>query len=167
MRTLRGPGITLEPQLAAHAAELYPILKDPALYEFIDAKEPASEEALRVRYDKLETRLSGDGTEDWLNWIVRTDAGVVVGYVQATVYPSHEAEIAYVLGRAFWRKGHGRAACVAMMDELRDAYNVVRFTATLDPANAASVGLLKSLGFGFVSEDREAQEVIYARPSDP
>jgi len=159
---IAGEGVTLEQQLASHAAELYAVISDPTVYEFIDSKEPASEAALRERLTKLETRLSPDGTEHWLNWVVRDSAGKVVGYVQATVTPDHAAEIAYVLGRAHWRKGYAYAACVAMISELRSSYGVTRVTATLDPANDASLALLRKLGLGLVWTDEPGQEVGYA-----
>jgi ribosomal-protein-alanine N-acetyltransferase len=162
VRTVVGEGVTLEPQLAAHAAELYAVISDPSLYEFIDSKQPASEDALRERLLRLESRLSGDGSEHWLNWIVRNAAGDLVGYVQATVTPDHAAEIAYVLGRAHWRKGYAFAACAAMIQELRSSYGATRLTATLDPANTASLALLRKLGLGFVWEDVPGQEVGYA-----
>jgi RimJ/RimL family protein N-acetyltransferase len=162
MCSIAGEGVTLEPQLASHAAELYAVIADPALYEFIDTKEPASEAALRERLTRLESRTSPDGTEHWLNWIVRSSAGELVGYVQATVTPDHSAEIAYVLGRAHWRKGYAYAACTAMIDELRKSYGVTRLTATLDPANTASLALLRKLGLGLVWEDVPGEEVGYA-----
>ena len=162
MRTVVGEGVTLEPQLASHAAELYAVIGDPALYEFIDSKEPASEAALRERLARLESRLSPDGTEHWLNWVVRNAAGVVVGYVQATVTPDKSAEIAYVLGRAHWRKGYAGAACAAMIDELRETYGVTRLTATLDPANTASLALLRKLGLGLDWTNAADHEVGYA-----
>ncbi len=94
---------------------------------------------------------------------MRNDGGGLVGYVQATVTPDHVAEIAYVLGRAFWRQGYAYAACTAMIAELQSAYGVTRLTATLDPANAASLALLRKLGFAFVAEDKAAREVHYRR----
>jgi RimJ/RimL family protein N-acetyltransferase len=157
-----GEGVTLEPQLASHAAELYAVISDPSLYEFIDDKEPVSAEALRQRLARLESCLSPDGTEHWLNWIVRNVAGELVGYVQATVTPDHSAEIAYVLGRAHWRRGYAFAACTAMIGELRKSYGVVRLTATLDPANAASLALLRKLGLGLAWTNEADHEVGYA-----
>jgi ribosomal-protein-alanine N-acetyltransferase len=162
VRTVAGEGVTLEPQLASHAAELYPVISDPSLYEFIDNKEPASEAALRDRLQRLESRLSPDGTEHWLNWVVRNAAGEVVGYVQATVTPDHSAEIAYVFGRAHWRQGYAYAACTAMIGQLRDSYGVTRLTATLDPQNAASLALLTKLGIGLIWRNDAEQEVGYA-----
>ena len=162
MRAVAGEGVTLEPQLASHAAELYAVIRDPALYKFIDVKEPASETFLRARLQRLETRRSPDGAEHWLNWIVRNPAGELVGYVQATVTPERSAEIAYVFGRAHWRRGYALAACRAMIVELRSSYGVTRLTATLDPANAASLALLQKLGLGLAWEDSAASEVGYA-----
>jgi RimJ/RimL family protein N-acetyltransferase len=49
-----------------------------------------------------------------------------------------------------------------MIEELRSSYGATRLTATLDPANTASVALLKKLGLGFVWEDVAANEVGYA-----
>ena len=162
MRTVVGEGVTLEPQLASHAAELYAVISDPSLYEFIDDKEPATEAALRARLARLESRRSPDGAEHWLNWVVRNPAGELVGYVQATVTPDHAAEIAYVLGRAHWRRGYAYAACAAMIQELRATYGVTRLTATLDPANTASLALLRKLGLALIWEDEPAEEVGYA-----
>jgi ribosomal-protein-alanine N-acetyltransferase len=161
MRAVVGDGVTLEPQLAAHAAELYAVIGDPSLYEFIDAKEPESEASLRERLLRLESRLSPDRTEHWLNWIVRSPSGELVGYVQATVTPDQSAEIAYVIGRAHWRKGYAATACRAMIAELRSSYGVRRLTATLDPANTASLALLRKLGLGLDWEDLPADEVGY------
>lgn len=162
MRLVAGEGVTLEPQLASHAPELYPVISDPALYEFIDNKPPTTEGALRERLRRLESRRSPDGTEHWLNWVVRNAAGKLVGYVQATVTPDRSAEIAYVFGRAHWRKGYATAACAAMIGELRSSYGVTRVTATLDPANEASLALLRKLGLGLARTNQGDDEVGYA-----
>lgn len=163
MRVLAGDGLTLEPQTAGHAAELYPLLNDPALYGFTDDKGPASLEALTERLRRLEGRTSPDGTEHWLNWVVRNAERTIVGYVQATVRPGGEAEIAYLFGRAHWGRGFATCACTLMLDALADDYDVIRATATLDPQNAASLALLQRLGFSFVSSDSLANEVTYGR----
>lgn len=162
MRALAADGLTLEPQVAAHAAALFPILRDPSLYVFTDDKEPVSEDWLRERFARLESRQSPDGSQRWLNWLVRNAHGEAVGYVQATVI-GRDAEIAYVLGRQYWQRGYGFAACRAVMTELSEAYEVTRITATLDRDNLASLALLRKLGLGLVAEDAAAHEVTYAR----
>jgi ribosomal-protein-alanine N-acetyltransferase len=166
MRPLRGElGLVLEPQIAGHAAELYAVLRDPQLYTYIDTKEPASEAALRERLERLESRRSPDGTQHWLNWVVRNAEGAVIGYVQATVHRDASAEIAYVLGRDHWRQGYGAAAVSAMVDELVAAFGVRELRATLDPLNAGSRGLLRKFGFTLLAEDTDANEVTYRRPA--
>lgn len=84
MRTVTTPRYVLEPQVAAHAHELFAVLADPAIYEFENAP-PASEQWLRERYQRLEERGPKEGTEKWLNWVIRLSTNELVGYVQATV----------------------------------------------------------------------------------
>lgn len=66
MRTLQTARLTLEPQCAAHAAAMFAVLSDPAIYEYENAP-PASVDALRARYAFLEGRRSPDGSQQWLN----------------------------------------------------------------------------------------------------
>ncbi|MEO8758014.1 MAG: GNAT family N-acetyltransferase [Devosia sp.] len=162
MRTLTAGGLTLDPQVAAHAAELYAVLRDPELHRYTDAEAPASETELAARLVRLESRVSPEGTEHWLNWIVRNKAGELVGYVQATV-AGQVAEIAYVFGRAYQRRGYAFAATSAMLRELAAAYGVHRASAKLDPDNTASLALLRKLGFVLFATDEAAHEVSYGR----
>jgi ribosomal-protein-alanine N-acetyltransferase len=161
MRVLNAGGLTLEPQIASHAPELYAVLSEPALYRYIDRKAPASEAALAERLARLESRISPDGSAHWLNWVARDPAGVVVGYVQATV-ADRDAEIAYVFGLAHQRRGHAFAAVTAMLAELVQGYGVKRATATVDPDNAASLALLRKLGFALAETNEAEHEVTYA-----
>ena len=162
MRTLRGGELALEPQVAAHAPELFPLLSDESLYTFTDDKAPVSVDWLRSRFARLESRRSPDGSQHWLNWVVRDRGGMAVGYVQATV-AGDGADIAYVIGRPHWRRGYALAASAAMISELAAAYGVRRVTATVDRRNTASLALLKKLGLGLVNEDAEANEMTFAR----
>ncbi len=76
--------LALEPQTATHAAEMFEVLGDPALCEY-ENEPPASLAWLRARYERLESRHSPDGREEWLNWVVRLPGSGLGGYVQATV----------------------------------------------------------------------------------
>jgi RimJ/RimL family protein N-acetyltransferase len=138
--------ITLEPQVAAHAAEMFAVLQDPRIYEY-EHDPPRSEEWLRERYTKLETRRSRDGSEHWLNWVVRLDSGAAIGYVQATVEPDGRAFIAYVLASRWWGQGLAQEAVQTMMQELRDAYRAKQFVAVFKKRNERSRRLLARLGF--------------------
>lgn len=157
MTSLRGASVSLEPLLADHARELYPLLSDPRLYVHLDAAPPTSEAALETRFRKLETRRSPDGTQLWLNWLVRSRAEEPLGYVQATVLPGNTAAwIAYVIGHAHQGNGFGREATALMCDHLRADYGVRRLLASVESANTPSRRLLEALGFGVATSDEAA-----------
>lgn len=167
MRRLVTPRLVLEPQVAAHAEAMFAVLSDPAIYEYENAS-PVSLAWLRERYARLESRVSGDGSERWLNWVLRTADGKAIGYVQATVR-ADAADVAYEMGSAWWGHGYASEAVAAMLDELADAYGVRRFAAVAKRANVRSHALLARLGFVRASPaERRARgvpddEVLYER----
>ena len=69
MRLIKTSNLTLEPQIAAHAEEMFAVLGDPAIYLY-ENEPPPSLEWLRDRFTRLETRRSPDGNEQWLNWVI-------------------------------------------------------------------------------------------------
>lgn len=146
MNVIEAAGVRLEPQVAAHADEMFVVLSDPAIYEFENAP-PASLDWLRARFTKLETRLSGDGTERWLNWVIRLPGSGLIGYVQATVTAEGDATIAYELSSPHWGRGLGYQAVRAMISELQSHYRVRRLYAVFKRANFRSRRLLERLGF--------------------
>ncbi len=146
MNSISVGGIVLEPQVAGHAAEMFDVLSDPAIYEFENAP-PESRDLLADRFKRLESRVSPDGTEQWLNWVIRLPTGTLAGYVQATVTRDGTAHIAYELSSRFWRQGIGSAAVAGMLAELTASYGVFNFVATLKERNYRSLGLLTRLGF--------------------
>ena len=164
MRVLTARGVTLEPQFAAHAPAMFDLLSDPAIYEY-ENHPPTSVDALRKRFRRLESRTSPDGTQQWLNWVVRLHSGDLAGYVQATVHADHRAAIAYVLGSRYWGKGIAARSVHAMIDELRARHGVGECFAILKSANARSQRLLHRLGFKAASGaergvDLEANESL-------
>ncbi|WP_395703932.1 GNAT family N-acetyltransferase [Aquabacterium sp.] len=169
MRTLQADGLILEPLVEAHAAAMFELLCDPAIYEFENGP-PASAEALAQRYRRLESRRSPDGREQWLNWVIRLPSGELAGYVQATVGADGRAWVAYELASRHWRQGIARRAVNAMMDELIARYQVTRLVAVFKTANFRSRGLLQRLGFcatpapGQPAESCDTDESVMVRP---
>ncbi|WP_338847293.1 GNAT family N-acetyltransferase [Massilia sp. W12] len=170
MRILNTAVCTLEPLVAAHAQEMFGVLSDPAIYEFENAP-PASAAWLAERYRVLERRASRDGSQIWLNWVVRLPNGALAGYVQATVLESGVALVAYELASRFWRQGIGSNAVSAMLQELHAAYRVDLFCAILKAANYRSAGLLRKLGFVSASAaeaagfQAEPDEIVMRKPA--
>jgi RimJ/RimL family protein N-acetyltransferase len=162
MRVIEAAGLALEPQVAAHAEAMFAVLSDSAIYEYENAP-PASVDALRERYRKLETRRSGDGSEQWLNWVVRLPEGELAGYVQATVYPHrHDSDIAYEFASRYWGRGLARTAVEAMVGELAAQYDVRALSAILKRTNERSRRFLERLGFALASPERHRPRKVDA-----
>ncbi len=155
MRLLDAEGLTLEPQVVAHADEMFRLLSDPRIYEH-ENQPPESLEWLRQRYTRLETRRSGDGGEQWLNWVVRLPDARLAGYLQASVRPRRDALIAYVLGSEHWGKGIATRAVTAMLAELGSRYGVQTAWAVLKRDNLRSRQLLDRLGFVTATQEEHA-----------
>jgi [ribosomal protein S5]-alanine N-acetyltransferase len=146
LRVIAGDGITLEPQTVEHCDEMFAVLSDPAIYEH-ENEPPASAEWLRQRFRRLESRLSPDARELWLNWVIRLPGAQLAGYVQATVREDRSAAIAYELSSAYWGRNIGYSAVTAMIGELAGRYRVHTLTAVLKTSNTRSRRLLERLGF--------------------
>lgn len=159
MRAIETGGLTLEPQTAEHAAEMYVVLSDPAIYEF-ENEPPASLEWLRTRFAKLESRQSADGKEQWLNWVIRVPPSNLIGYVQATVRPGGRAAIAYELSSEYWGRGLAFQAVQAMISELLVHYEVCSLYAVFKKGNHRSMRLLQRLGFSHASPDECAKDGV-------
>ena len=151
MRTLQTASLTLEPQTAAHAQDMFIVLCDPRIYEFENAP-PTSLAWLQARFTKLESRCSADGREQWLNWVIRVPDQGLIGFVQATVHANGSAGIAYELSSAYWGWGLAQQAVDLMIRELNAHYRVSHFRAVLKRANHRSARLLARLGFALAPE---------------
>lgn len=159
MRVIEAVRFTLEPQLAAHADEMFAVLSDPAIYDYENAP-PQSLEWLRARFAKLESRRSPDAQEQWLNWVIRLPTSELIGYVQATVRPDVSAAIAYELASAYWGRGLASQAVEAMLRELQERYQVRSFSAVFKRENQRSRRLLERLGFLLASPEEHVKRQV-------
>ncbi len=145
---LRGSRITLEPLREADADEMAPLLDDPRLHDFIGGR-PATAQQLRQRYRRQVVGHSPDGTQRWLNWIVRrTVDRAAVGTVQATITgdANHRAaDVAWVIATAYQGHGFAKEAARVMVAWLREQ-EVTAFVAHIHPDHAASAAIARSLG---------------------
>jgi [ribosomal protein S5]-alanine N-acetyltransferase len=165
MQKINTDNISLEPQVAAHADEMFVVLSDPAIYEFENAP-PESLDWLRKRFTRLESRGSADGAEQWLNWVVRLPTSELIGYVQATVYTreatGRRAGIAYEFHSKYWGRGLASEAVQAVTNTLVNQYDVTHFAATLKHTNYRSTRLLERFGFVLASPQVHTEREIDA-----
>jgi ribosomal-protein-alanine N-acetyltransferase len=159
MQVIETGSLTLEPQTAAHAEEMFAVLSDPAIYEY-ENEPPPSLEWLRTRFAQLESRRSANGQEQWLNWVIRLASSELIGYVQATIDPTGRAAIAYELSSAYWGRGLARQAVQAMISELVQRYQVRQLTAVFKHRNLRSMRLLERLGFSPASPEQHVKHHV-------
>jgi RimJ/RimL family protein N-acetyltransferase len=140
--------LRLAPLSPEDAAEMTAVLADGELYRFTGGA-PPSEDDLRRRYAVQATGSSPDGTQAWLNWIVRDRrTGHAAGYVQATVEDRAgvlTADIAWVIGTGAQGAGVASEAAAAMLGWLR-SHGVGAVTAHIDPSHRASARVAEKLG---------------------
>ena len=144
----------------AHAAELFPVLAEPALYEFIEEAPPASVEALRQKLARSETRRSPDGSEHWLNWVVRDQSRRVAGCVQATIAANSETNVAYVIGSAYSGRGVATEAVSQMLELVAKEFGVRSFFVVAERGNVKSIRVAERLGFSEVSAELAVRKGI-------
>lgn len=153
----------LVPLTVDDAADMVDVLGDPALYTFIGGTPPTLAE-LRSRYARQAVGRSPDGSQQWLNWIIRRRPDArAVGTVQATVTGGgREAEIAWVVGTAFQGQGYATAAAVALVGWL-DARGITTIAAHVHPDHAASAAVAARAGLQ-PTERFDDGERLWIRP---
>jgi RimJ/RimL family protein N-acetyltransferase len=132
------------PLRASDATEMHGVLNHRELYQFTGGR-PLSLPELKERYKRLETQRSPDGSEAWLNWILRLrDSEAAIGTVQAGV-SSAAATLAWVVGTRWQRQGFASEAARELVNWL--VTNGVRgLTANIHPLNIASQVVAQRLG---------------------
>lgn len=148
--------LDLVPLTRLHADSLFPVLSDESLYEFTGGMPPESVSSLRERFAYLEKRQSPDGSEVWLNWLLRHHAEAI-GYVQSTV-TVHSADVAWVIGSPWQGQGYATEAASAMIRWLRSA-GVRAFRANIHPAHSASQRVAGKLGLSLTDEVADGEQV--------
>ncbi len=162
---LRTERLVLRPLRPTHAAAMWEVLGDAAIYAWFPREPPQQLADLEARFQRIAGGQSQDGSEQWLNWTAwnrATDAAI--GLVEATAHEDGRVAIAYMVRPSLWRCGYGREAVAAVIDALFAAGARV-IEAEIDARNRASLGLVAALGFAPV-ERRTAVEWFKGAWSD-
>ncbi len=150
----------------SHADTLSGRFLDDRIYTYLPANPRRSVEDLRSWFRRISVGGPDDGSEGWLNWVLReTETGVYVGWIQATVYPPDTAGIAYVVFPEFQGSGYATEGCRALLGHLATRCGVRRAFAEIDTRNAPSIRLAVRLGFRCASLRRNA-DFFRGAPSD-
>jgi RimJ/RimL family protein N-acetyltransferase len=151
---IEGSRVVLVPLVSGDAEELAGLLDDDYTREALGVRDL---DTLRGRFAVWERRRSPDGTEAWLNWVVRDrEDRRALGWAQATVRDTR-ASVAYaLLGEA---RGRGAASdAVRALAAWLGAREVVAWIA---PGNVASQHVVRSAGFVETARRRGDGEALW------
>lgn len=139
--TYRTDRLTMLPLQVEYAGVMANVLSDPSLYTFTGGEPPTSED-LQARYAR---QLAGPDRANvhWLNWVIQHD-DELIGYVQATIIDG-TAEIAWVIGAAWQRRGYAKEAAQGLLTWLR-TQRVERIIAHINPEHTASAAVATAIG---------------------
>lgn len=148
-----------------HADEMAAVLAFPSLYRFTGGAAPTTGR-LRARYRSQVRGSSRDGSQGWLNWIVRGGSGAAVGYIQATLERDGGTDrliagLGWVIAPFAQGRGVATRASARVVDWLCDA-GVQEFRADIHPGNTASAAVARRLGLAPTPTvvDREVRWVL-------
>ena len=142
--------LSLRPMKPADAEDLFAIMRDPAIGAALHEPPPESVAAVRARIEEWIRGPGSEADERWLNWIARTDGGLPVAHLAATIH-GRVAWLAWVVGVERQRRGYATEAARAVMDRL--ATNGIRtFAASIRDGHEASEGVARHLGLRVTDE---------------
>lgn len=125
-----------------------------ARWSDLEAMHVVLSDAKAMRYWSSLPHDGLDRTREWLasmieappeasdDYVIELD-GKVIGKAGCWRLP----EVGFIIGSDHWRQGYGREALAAALDAIFRRHPIDAVTADVDPRNAASLGLLRSLGF--------------------
>lgn len=154
--------LRLSPLRVEDASAFWEVLRDPAIYTWIERDPPATPAEVEARFARIARRTEFGREDQWLNWTVWTRDGGPIGIVEATVRPSGLVSLAYMFASRFWGRGYAHEATTAAIERMVDA-GAAGFEAAVDARNRASTALLSRLGFSR-RETRDGDE-IWRRPA--
>jgi RimJ/RimL family protein N-acetyltransferase len=146
VRTAR---LDLRPHTPADLDDLFQFHSDPEVVRHIPWPVRTLEETRAALAVKVQ-RHRVDAAGDWIVLAMEVRAtGQVIGEVVLACVDveAGEGELGFALHSGFQRRGYGSEAARAMLELAFGPFGLRRVTAMLDVRNAASAGLLESLGF--------------------
>ncbi|WP_326612493.1 GNAT family N-acetyltransferase [Streptomyces scopuliridis] len=165
--------LALLPLRVAYAEEMAAVLADRALYAYTGGTPPTVEE-LRSRYAR-QVAGSPDPEVVWCNWMIgirkeahatrrsadsaEPFAGSLAGYVQATIGPDGDgqvAEIAWVVGTARQGRGIATEAVRGLVRWLKEQ-GVRTLVAHIHPDHGASAAVAKAVGLAPTGERHDGE----------
>jgi ribosomal-protein-alanine N-acetyltransferase len=119
-----------------------------------------------VRWRVPQVKANPETNKWFVRWMVLRETREIVGSVSFHGAPDETGMLEIGLGvhENFWRQGIGCEAVMGMWLWAASQPGVLKFRYTVDPNNAASVGLIRKFGFAHVGQqidEEDGPEDIY------
>lgn len=142
---LRTARLALRPLAARDVDVLHPILTEKSVRRFLFDGETISRDFLAA---SIEASIANFAARGWgLYGIALGDGALrgLCGFHMVGTPP--ERQLVYALAPAIWGQGYGGEAVGAVVHHARTACRMTSIVAAVDAPNAASIAILRRLGF--------------------
>ncbi len=140
--------LVIEPLFSYHADLLFESMQNEKIYDWISSRPPESFDHLKLYWKKLESRLSQNKDEAWLNWVVRRASdGAYIGKLDADINIENIAtNIGYLFFPDYWGNGYASESVIGLTKHLANN-SITKMFATVTLGNEASYRVLEKSGY--------------------
>jgi [ribosomal protein S5]-alanine N-acetyltransferase len=154
---LETPRLLLRPFGPGDAESIHPIYSDPVVMRYV-ATGPMSDLLITERLlDDYNAHQQRHGYSFWA--VVERVSGQLIGDAGLYRTPAGEVELGYTLGAAWWGRGYATEAASRWVSVAFDELGINEVVALAEPANVASLHVLKKLGLV-----RDGERIAFGRP---
>lgn len=126
--------------------DLYKLYESPGVTRFMEGLFSEKEQERRYINDYIKNVYEYYGFGTWL--IHLKEDGQLIGRAGFNYRAGFkEAELGFVIGEPYWRKGYAYEVCSHLLKLGKNVYGFDAIQALVKPENKASIHLLKKLGF--------------------
>lgn len=132
---------------------LLALQSDKQVYQYVGDGQPLppGQVSLWINRSRENIEKNGFGT----GAIVRKSDQVVIGWAGYVRPEGQEVEIIYGLSPTEWGQGLGTEIAEGLVDAASNHYQISPLHATVDPANARSITVLKKVGFELFARTKD------------
>lgn len=131
--------------------DLYELYSYPEVTRYTEGLFSQKEQEKQYIEDYIQCVYEYYGFGTWL--IFRKEDGKLIGRAGFNYRPGfEEAELGFVIGYPYWRKGYAYEVCKHILEIGKSAYDLEKVQALAEKENIASIQLLKKLGFIYIED---------------
>jgi [ribosomal protein S5]-alanine N-acetyltransferase len=164
---IEGVRVRLRRAAPSDAAALFALIDDHEVMRYMDWPRATSVADTRVHLEASAQRWVAGTEHQYL--VLGKPGGEVVGSISLRPHGAFAVDFGYLVGRAFWGRGHATEAATLLVGWLQRQRSLVRIWATCDADNTRSAAVLAKAGLQLEGRLRRATlrpNIDSTRPRD-